>query len=454
MSKGLRHTILKLHQLFTGRQVLARLNELNRTQWLGRDELLTLQRDKLQQLVTYAYQHVPYYQRTFDQVGFHPDDLRKDLAALRKLPVLTKAIIRENFDEMSTTEPQRRRQLSELATSGSTGHPLVFMQDSNFRDYVTAGIQRHMGWAGWELGDLQALIWVAHHDAGVWSSLRAWMIDWVWNRMQTDAFVLTDESLNAFADQVQRRRPRILFGYVSSLYRFAQVVRQSHHQDITFDGIFSSAELLLPAVRQFIEETFQCEMFNRYAALELGGLACECEAHTGLHVSVENNYVEILRDGHLAEPGEAGDIIVTNLNNWGMPFIRYSIGDVGAWYTGEDCPCGRAAPMLQAIEGRTVDTFRTRDGRLVWGGGLHSALYHCLTSPTIRQFQFVQRSLDKTVARLVQDGEVPQSTLDEIVQMLQGLLGDDVEVEFEFVEEIPPLPSGKHQVAVSELGQS
>jgi phenylacetate-CoA ligase len=452
MSVSLRRGALKLYQIATGRRILARLDELNRTQWLGRDEVMALQRDKLQRLVEYAYQYVPYYRRIFDQAGFRPDDLHRDLEALRKLPILTKAIIREDFDEMMTTEPQRRQRMSKLATSGSTGHPLIFMQDSDFRDYVTADIQRHMGWAGWELGGLQALIWGASFETSLRQSLRTRLIDWVWNRFQTNAFVLTDETLSAFADRVQRQRPRILFGYASSLYRFAQFVRQSPYQDIAFEGVFPTAELLLPSVRQFIEETFQCKVFNRYGTLELGGVACECEAHTGLHISAENNYVEILRDGRPAEPGEVGDIIVTNLNNLGMPFIRYSIGDVGAWYTGGDCPCGRASPMLQAVEGRTVDTFKTRDGRTVWAG-FAGAAYRCLTSPAIKQFQVVQKSLDKMIVRLIPDGEVPQATLDEIIRAIQTAFGDNVEVEFEFLDEIPVLPSGKHQYAISELNK-
>jgi phenylacetate-CoA ligase len=452
MSVFLRRGVLKLHELATRRRILKRLDELNRTQWLGRDELLALQRDKLQRLVEYAYQYVPYYRRTFKQAGFHPDDLRKDLASLRRLPILTRVIIRENFDEMMTTEPQRRRRMSVLSTSGSTGHPLIFMQDSDFRDYVTAGIQRHLGWAGWEMGQLHAYIWGAKFDAGLRQSLRNRMIDWVWNRFQVNAFALTDEALAAFADRVQRQRPRILFGYASSLHRFAQFVRQSAYQNITIDSIFSTSEPLLPTVRQFIEETFQGKVFNRYGLNDLGDIACECQAHTGLHISPENNYVEILCGGRPAEPGEMGDIIVTNLNNWGMPFIRYSNGDTGVWYDGEDCPCGRASPMLGTVEGRTVDTFKTRDGRTVWTG-FTGAAFRCLASPEIKQFQIVQRSLDRMVVRLVQNVKVPQSILDEIVRAIQTAFGDNVEVEFEFMDEIPTLPSGKHRYAVSELNK-
>ena len=453
MSVTLRRTILRLHQSATGRHILERLDDLNRTQWLGHDELLALQRDKLQRLVEYAYEHVPYYRRVFDQVKFHPDDLRRDVTSFRRIPLLTKDLIRENFQDLLTTEPQRRKQLSKVTTSGSTGQPLVFMQDNDFRDSVTADIQRHLGWAGCKMGQRHAYIWGANFEVSTSQSLRTRLIDWEWNRFLTNAFLLTDKSLAAFAERVQRQRPRVLYGYASSLYRFAQFVRQGPYQDIMFDGVISSAEVLLPAVRQFVEETFQCKMLNRYGTKELGGVACECEAHTGLHISAENNYVEILREGQPAQPGEAGNIIVTNLNNEGMPFIRYSIGDESAWYMGDHCSCGRTSPMLKNVEGRVVETFKTRDGRTAWAG-FAGAGYSSLAHPSVKQFQIVQKSLDLIVVRLVKDGEIPQANLDELVRTMHTAFGDNVQVEFEFPDEIPVLPSGKHRYAVSEIKNS
>jgi phenylacetate-CoA ligase len=450
MSAFLRVGALKLHEMATGRRILVRMEEFERTQWLGRDELLALQHEKLQGLVEYAYRYVPYYRRTFDQVGFHPDDLRADPTSLRKLPVLTKAIIRENLDDMLTTEPKRRKQLSKVVTSGSTGHPLVFMQDNYFRDGVTADIQRHLSWAGWKMGQPHAYIWGANFEVTRSESLRVRIIDWVWNRVVVNAFILDDEIMADFAEQVRSRRPRILFGYASSLYRFAQFVQSVSYRDITFDAGFSSAEVLLPEVRQFIEDTFQCKVFNRYGTKELGGIACECEAHTGLHLSAENNYVEILKDGRPAKPGETGDIFVTNLNNRGMPFIRYSIEDAGTWHSMADCPCGRAAPMLETVQGRIVDSFKTRDGRTAWAG-FAGAGYSGLAHPSIKQFQIIQKSVDSMVVRLVKDGEVPQSILDGLTQTIQIAFGDNVQVEFEYPDEIPVLPSGKHQYAISEL---
>lgn len=442
--------VLRAHGLVTGRHVLKRLEELNRTQWLDEPALLALQQAKRQRVVEYAYQYVPYYRRLFDQVGLQPADLRHDPQSWFKIPVLTKDLITEHFNELLTTEPTRRAQLTKVTTSGSTGRPLTFMEDNDFRDAVTADIQRHLGWAGWRLGQCHAYIWGANFEVSTQQALRTRLLDWTWNRFLTNAFLLTEESLAAFTAQVRRRRPKLLFGYASSLHRFAQYVREQGYTDIRFDGIFSSAEVLLSAVRQVIEETFGCRVFDRYGSKELGGIACECAAHTGLHISAENNYVEILRDGRPAAPGEQGDLVVTNLNNLGMPFIRYLNGDLGAWYTGPACPCGRAAPLLAPVQGRIVDTFQTRDGRAAWAG-FAGAGYSALAHPSIKQFQVVQKSLDLIVVRLVKAGEIPPAVLEQLVKTIHIAFGENVAVQFEFPAEIPVLPSGKHRYAISEL---
>jgi phenylacetate-CoA ligase len=453
MSVSVRRGLLRLHQFGTGRHILDRLDELNRTQWLSHDELLALQATKLQRLVEYAYQYVPYYRRTFDQIGFEPRDLKRRPDYLGKLPILTKAIIRANYRDMLTTEPHRRRQLSELCTSGSTGEPLVFMQDHDFRDAVTADVQRHMGWAGCEFGDWQALIWCAPAKPTAHWKIRTWLIDWLWARFRLNAYGMTPAASRAFVVRVQRQKPIVLFGFATDLYQFAQIIKQGAYPAITFHGIFSTAEIMAPHMRQYIEATFKCKVFSRYGTFELGGVACECPQHTGLHVSVENNYVEIVQTDQPAAPDEVGDLIVTNLNNLGMPFIRYAIGDAAAWQAGSACPCGRAAPRLKSLEGRIRDAFKTRDGRTIYTGFSGHA-FHCLAHPSIRQFQIIQKTLDRFVVRLVAECDVPQSTLDDITTTFRSTFGENVTVDFEFMDKIPPLPSGKHQYAVSEVNRS
>jgi phenylacetate-CoA ligase len=275
-------------------------------------------------------------------------------------------------------------------------------------------------------------------------------MDWALNRFVTNAYVLSEETMGAFAAQIRRRRPRIIFGYPSCLYRFAEFVRDRSLDDIKFDAILASAEVLYPGQRQFIEGVFDGKMFNRYGTRELGGISCECGAHTGLHASIDNNYIEILRDldsNEPARPGEVGHIIVTNLNNWGMPFIRYSSEDMGIWSALGACPCGRELPLIELVQGRHADLFRTRDGRSV----RLSIIGPMFGMKGVRQFQIVQKTLDLVVVRIVKEGPLDESRLAEIKRTLHTALGDQVEVVVEFPDAIPVLDSGKYCYIISEL---
>lgn len=445
-----RRPMMQLYQLASGRRILSRLDELNRTQWLSRDELLDLQQDRLYRLLVYADQFVPYYRRLFKQSDFRPGDILTDPGCFSRLPVLTKDIIRANGKDLITTDDKHHSHLSRLTTSGSTAHPLVFLQDDNFRDYVTADILRHLGWAGWDWGQPHAYIWGARFEIPISHSARARAMNWVLNRFVTNAFALSKPNMMRFVRQIRQRHPRILFGYTSSVYRFAEFVRDQRLDDVRFEGIFVSAEVLYPAQRQLIEQALGGKVFNRYGTREVGGISCECVPHTGMHISMENNYVEIVRELDSpvpTQPEETGHIVVTNLHNYGMPFIRYSVEDIGGWHQDCGCTCGRASPMMQVLQGRRVDMFTARDGRKVspeFSGQVFAV-------QGIKQFQIIQKNYDLVITRIVRDGPVEQSQLDRIVRMVRSTLGEEVQVQFEFPDEIPVPESGKYHNLISEI---
>jgi phenylacetate-CoA ligase len=448
MSLSLRRQAINLYEWVADRHIMARLAELDRIQWLSREELLALQRNKLHALLEYAYTFVPYYRRLFDQVGFQPDDFLKDQASLEKIPVLTKALIFENFDDLITTEAKRRSRMSRRSTAGSTGQPLVFMQDVDFRDNTMAGVHHHLAWCGWQFGELHAYIFGASFEVGYARNLRAQLMNWALNRFVTNAYVLSEESMHDFAAKAARRKPRLLIGYASSLYRFAKFLVDNPIYDLSFiDAVSSTSEVLYPDQRRLIEDTFDCQVFNRYATRELGALACECEAHTGLHTSVENAYIEILKNGAPVETGEAGDIYVTNLHNYGMPFIRYQLADVAVWHPDDRCPCGRSHPMIQVVEGRHNDLFRRRDGGVVWGG-IGNPLWDM---EGVRKFQFIQKTLDYVVVRVVKDGLMSDAQRAEVEKAVKIALGDHVKLDFEFPDDILAERSGKHRYQICEV---
>lgn len=451
MSAFFRRQVMRLYERATSRRIYTIMNQLNRNQWLSREVLLKLQQQKLYNILTYAYQYVPYYQRAFAQVGFHPAEILTNMGNLSKVPILTKPLIKESFDDLLTTEAHRRAELRRLSTSGSTGQPLIFMQDSNFRDYFTAYVHHHLSWGGWKLGQPHAYVGGASFEATGHKSLRDRLMDWTWNRFAMNAYAFSDETMLQFANKIRQRHPILLYGYASSIFYFAQFIKENNFTDIHFKSIFSSAEVLYPDQRHFIEETFKTQVFDRYATRELGEVGSQCEAQTGFHVSLENVYVEIINDeGQPTQPGEPGHIIVTNLNNYGMPFIRYNLADVIAWHPDNSCSCGRKHPMLSVVEGRHNDMFKTRTGRTVWGG---------ITNPlwdveNVKQFQFIQKNYDLVVVRIVKEGELSSDTLNRVQKAVQAALDEGVEVRFEFPNEIPTEKSGKYRYQICEIDTS
>jgi len=214
--------------------------------------------------------------------------------------------------------------------------------------------------------------------------------------------------------------------------------------------VILGGETLQAFHRRTIEETFGCSVFDRYGASETGGLACECPAHDGLHVGLENVHVEILAGDRPAEWGETGDVVVTNLNNLAMPFIRYKLGDVAAWRQPSTCSCGRSHPRLQMVSGRQIDLLQSPDGRVVW-----DELSVSLGSVTgLRQFQLIQKSYDRLVVRLVLEGALEEEERHLIEKSARTALGGQLAVEFEFPDEIQPEPSGKYRYQVCELKRS
>jgi len=358
--------ILKAYQFMTGRRILQRFDELERSQWLGRDELLALQREKLQRLVEYAYRHVPYYRRSFKQLGFDPEDLHRDPDSFQELPFVTKQIMRENTAEFFCDDPKVRKTLRPHYTSGSTGEPFTFWEDHNQRDHVTAGIFRSLTWSGWRLGDAHGYLWGSNLEQTPWRDrLRQHIQHFCFNQFVVSASDLSPANLDKLVRRIRQRRPQVLTGYSGALCVFAQYVKDLNLSDIKLRAVYGSAEVLYPHQRRLLEDVFDCRVFNRYATTELGVLGYECAAHSGLHVSVENNHFEILQGEQPAADGEPGEIAVTNLNNYGFPFIRYRLKDVVKSHEGP-CACGRQSPMIECVQGRTVDIFRTIDGNPVW----------------------------------------------------------------------------------------
>lgn len=427
---------------------LKSLDELRQLQWLDEDEQISLQRKRLHQLLEYANTHVPYYRDLFQEIGFHPLDFATDPTCFRELPLLTKDIVRQNFERLITTDPSRQNIIFKAKTGGTTGEPMRFMQDRIYDDYRAAHIFHQMEWSGWQLGQPQGWLW-GHVLAGTGSeegSAVGKLKDWIVGRFRSNAFHLTPESMEQFASQLERHPQTVVWSYVSTMYRFAQFV-QERDCHINLHAIYTAAEPLYDYQRQFIEDTFDCRVFNSYSSVEIGHIACECDRHNGLHIMTRNCVLEVLRDGQPVPDGEEGEFVLTNLTNWSFPFIRYKIEDGGRKCV-QPCTCGRGLPMLEIVEGRVIDFFQTRDRGRMWGAFVVPMVP---TLGKIKQYQIVQKSLDQLVFRIVSDGPIDELKFKEIQKACKIALGDNVEAHIEYVDSLPITPTGKHRYVISEV---
>jgi phenylacetate-CoA ligase len=201
-------------------------------------------------------------------------------------------------------------------------------------------------------------------------------------------------------------------------------------------------------MRALIEQSFGAPVFDRYGCREVGNIASECPAHAGLHICPHTQYVEVLRsDGSPAKPGEVGRLIITQLINRAMPFIRFEIGDLGVMADG-DCPCGRHWPRLERVTGRNTSVLRTPDGAI--DGIAVTALFHYKDQArtkacrSLAKYQVYQPRLDEVILRVVvTDQLLWKEERPIIVGKLTRLLGAKVRLELQEAADIPPTPSGK-----------
>jgi phenylacetate-CoA ligase len=424
-----------------GLDVRRKLQELERTQWFSPDELQAWQFARIQNLIRYAYDQVPYYRDLYRQLDIHPEDVRtwQDFQAL---PFVTKTDVNNHLEAM--VSPQLRRGALPRSTSGSTGEPTRFFVDRSYHRWDAALEFRGRGWYGAREGDKIALVWGALRDMHI-SNWRDRLKAKIVRERYLNAYGMTEEKMKAFAEMLVRWQPTMFRAYASALSLFAGFVKQQGIGGIRPKFIELTAEVVTGPQRELLEEVFQCPVVDWYSTLEMGTIALQCP-HGGRHVC-ETRYLELVADGKVQEPGQMGEVVITSLHQFTMPFIRYKLNDI-AVYQPSPCACGRGLPVLREVMGRTNDYLVTVDGKFVYPEFFASALER---RPEIVRFQVHQLDQQHLTVKLVCKEDVDQVWLDGVRRDLQARLGSRMHILLETVDEIPLTSAGKHRFVISEI---
>jgi len=424
---------------------------LEKTQWLPREEIGRLQQKNLRALLRHAYETVPYYRRVFRERKLSPSDV-KCVPDLAKLPVLTKALVRENFSDLVSQTFSKNDLIP--CRSGGTGDQFSFYITRKQQSWEIAAEFRAYRWAGYRFGDKCVLFWGSPIDLAKHKS----MIKRFSSRLERIAvlntYVLSEKVLGEYVSLMRRFNPEIIRGYASSVYLVARYMLENGVSDVLPKAVITSAESLLSFQRRTIEKAFGCKVFDYYGSREVGAIAAECPEHCGYHISAENVVVEFVKDSENVAARESGKLLITSIQNFGMPLIRYAIGDVGT-STDNVCACGRGLPLMSSIEGRVSQFMAVYDrqlGRVVpVSTAAPGPFSMALMQVPLESYRIVQESLDRVVIKAVKGkGYLPKHT-DFIIAYFRKILGDNIAVEFEFLDYLPPLPSGKRSVFSSRI---
>lgn len=442
-----KHIIYPVYQFCRCRTALKQLHELERVQWLPTDEIKKLQWKKLKKLLEYAHINVPYYQQVFKTLNVTPKDITTP-DNFRKLPLLDKEDIRNNIGDIISSNYEKK-DLIKNSTGGSTGVNLRFFDDNKRTDYISAIVLRNDRWAGLDIGDRHVKLWGSPFDISHQNRLKSKIYNKLFRTLFLSSYTLSEENMLIYAKKLLQYKPKVIIGYSSPLYLFAKFLEENKIEGIHPRSIISSAEVLYDYQRELIESVFQCKVFNRYGCREFSTIAQECPEHSGMHINAEHVYVECLgEDGEPAAPGESGELIITDLDNYGMPFIRYRIGDVGV-LSDRKCNCGRGLPMMETIEGRTFDIIVGTNGSQL--GGTFWTLLLRTAVDGIKQFQVIQESKNEINIKIVVDEKFKSEYIGMLTDKIHEYCGDDMEVNFGIVDKIPLTKSGKFRFVISKV---
>jgi phenylacetate-CoA ligase len=402
------------------------------------EDIAKIQETNLEKLLNHAYLHVPYYKKALKNYFGKRD--------FNKIPFLSKDIIKKEFDELKSDDLSKRK-WEYNASGGSTGEPSKFIQDSSFINW-RANKFFFFYMAGKDIGEKQIKLWGSEKDIFDGTiGLKAHLENFILNRKLLNAFMIKEEEYFKYVKEFNRYKPVNVWAYVDSAYEFARFIEKNRQKIHSPKSIIVTAGTLTEEVRKYIEKIFKTKVYNQYGSREVGDIACECGKQEGLHIFQHTHYVEVIDNKGKPVFEKPGEIVITLLNNYAMPLIRYKIGDTGI-LTKKKCSCGRGFMLLKKVTGRVTDHFKRKDGTVIHGEYFTHLFYF---KDWIKKFKVIQKSYTLIEVLIVLNGVKNEKDIKEIESKIEFVMGKSCNVDFKFVDDIKPSASGKYLYTMSEV---
>ena len=439
--------------LVKGTNILKTYEFLLETQKWDISKLKAYQLDKLIRIIDHSYNNIPYYRDLFNSINLKPNDI-KSFDDMHKIPILTKQIARENYQKLLW--PNRNKlKLKTGKTGGTTGVPLNIIKDTQTRSFTWGSYYRWYNWIGIEIGDPVLTLWGSPTvlNQPTKQIIKSKIGQLISNNLKVNSFKMNQSNLHSILNEINDFKPKLIKGYLSALLQFADFIEEGGGI-IQFQptAISSTTETLLKPYKEYLERVFNAKMYDQYGCGECGGIAYECGSQQGLHITMEHVYIEILNPDNTNAQFNKGKLILTDLDNYAMPFIRYQNGDI-ARVSEKKCKCGIEHTLLDSIEGRSADTIILKDGSQVHGVFFTDILYELKSTEGKKmiRFQVYQNESGKIDFRI--ESEQPLNN-DFLTELHFATLRFFNEVKISVVGKLNNEANGKFRYIISDLPKS
>jgi phenylacetate-CoA ligase len=399
-------------------------------------------------MIRHAYDTSPFYHEKFREANVKPGDIRT-VEDLKRLPVTRKEEMIKKLDKV-VSDKFDVAGLKSTRTSGSTGKPLVI--------YISQGEDEFR-----KAKHLRAQIALGQRPWHRWVTITSPLHFAETTRLQRALGLYGIHPVSVFDDvgtqvtKIEKLRPDVLDGYSNSLLLLAKEIKKRGLHDITPEFVVSGAELIDSGSRRFVEEVFGVPFYDQYGSNEFERLAWQCKEKKEYHMDADSVIMQFIDDnGEEVARGEQGEVVCTSLFNYAMPFIKYGLDDIGVLSDNDTCDCGRTLPLMKILEGRKTSLLSFPSGRVIAPFAFMLAVWNFKYYDAIDMFRVVQKAKDTIIFRLrlkegVGDEGLIRKELEKHIRGILNLGQQDVDIEVEFVDEIPLDKTGKFRIVVSEL---
>ncbi len=394
---------------------------------LSRDEMVSLQNTLISNLIDHAYNHTGYYKELMDSLGLKPDDIscKEDL---KKLPILSKATVRENLDKIKSDDCYGKKLVLTIS-SGSTGNEVVIFKSAYSIQMGYASFRRFFSLVGWNLGDRSVWLWRYPVEKGILSKLRLSLELFMQSRKIFDCICYRPADFEKFIKEIKKFKPKVIFARAGILEYFSEYLIENNIKIESVKVVISCAETLQK--RDVVETAFNQPVYSLYSTRECCAMAME----------VREGIMQVADDNVAMNVYDNGEFIITPLHSYGFPLINYQIGDIGAELSGEiyqdEYPFGKIDLKI----GRITESFVTRDRQIIGMGSLMTEISKKRVN--VNAQQFIQTDYDKFTVNYVPGKNFHKDYKQIVSECLIKYFDDDIKIQFNKLDQIPTQKNGK-----------